>query len=107
MTDDDIFQRIKSIFIEEFELEPEQLVPEATLFDDLGLDSLEGEEEGLALADSDELGLALADGLALTEAEGLTLGLALALRLEDLQEENISSGLALIRRTFQRLREIC
>ena len=49
MTDDDIFQRIKSIFIEEFELEPEQLVPEATLFDDLGLDSLDAVDMVVAL----------------------------------------------------------
>jgi acyl carrier protein len=49
MTDDDIFQRIKSIFIEEFELEPEQLLPEATLFDDLGLDSLDAVDMVVAL----------------------------------------------------------
>ena len=49
MTDDDIFQRIKSIFIEEFELEPELLLPEATLFDDLGLDSLDAVDMVVAL----------------------------------------------------------
>ena len=40
LTDDEIYNRVKSIFIEEFELEEDQLVPEATLFDDLGLDSV-------------------------------------------------------------------
>ena len=49
LTDDDIFQRLKSIFIEEFELEPEQLEPEATLFDDLGLDSLDAVDMVVAL----------------------------------------------------------
>jgi acyl carrier protein len=49
MTDEDIFQRIKSIFVEEFELEPEDLVPEATLFDDLGLDSLDAVDMVVAL----------------------------------------------------------
>ena len=49
LTDDDIFQRIKSIFIEEFELEPELLLPEATLFDDLGLDSLDAVDMVVAL----------------------------------------------------------
>ncbi|HER63245.1 MAG TPA: acyl carrier protein [Desulfobacteraceae bacterium] len=49
MTEVDIFQRIKSIFIEEFELEPEQLTPEATLFDDLGLDSLDAVDMVVAL----------------------------------------------------------
>ena len=49
MTDDEIFQRIKSIFIEEFELGPELLLPEATLFDDLGLDSLDAVDMVVAL----------------------------------------------------------
>jgi acyl carrier protein len=49
MTEDEIFQRIKSIFIEEFELEPELLLPEATLFDDLGLDSLDAVDMVVAL----------------------------------------------------------
>ena len=49
MTNDEIFQRIKSIFIEEFELEPELLLPEATLFDDLGLDSLDAVDMVVAL----------------------------------------------------------
>ena len=49
LTDDDIYQRVQTIFIEEFELEPEQLVPEATLFDDLGLDSLDAVDMVVAL----------------------------------------------------------
>jgi acyl carrier protein len=49
MTGEEIFQRIQSIFIEEFELEPEQLVPGATLFDDLGLDSLDAVDMVVAL----------------------------------------------------------
>ena len=49
MTDAEIFQRIRSIFIEEFELEPELLLPEATLFDDLGLDSLDAVDMVVAL----------------------------------------------------------
>jgi acyl carrier protein len=49
ITDDDIYQRVKTIFIEEFELEPDELVPEATLFDDLGLDSLDAVDMVVAL----------------------------------------------------------
>ena len=49
LTDDDIYQRVKTIFIEEFELEPDELVPEATLFDDLGLDSLDAVDMVVAL----------------------------------------------------------
>ena len=58
MTDNDIFQRIKSIFVEEFELEPEQLVPEATLFDDLGLDSLDAVDLVVAMEKAFEVKLA-------------------------------------------------
>ena len=49
ITDDVIYQRVNTIFIEEFELEPEQLVPEATLYDDLGLDSLDAVDMVVAL----------------------------------------------------------
>ena len=59
LTDDDIFERIKSIFIEEFELEPEQLGPDATLFDDLELDSLDAVDMVVAL--EKEFGVKLKD----------------------------------------------
>lgn len=49
LTDDAIYQRIQSIFVEEFELAPEALTPEATLFDDLGLDSLDAVDMVVAL----------------------------------------------------------
>jgi acyl carrier protein len=41
MTDDQIRQKIVDTVAEEFELEQDQLTPEATLYDDLGLDSLD------------------------------------------------------------------
>lgn len=41
MSDDQIRRKIIETVAEEFELDPEQLVPEATLYDDLGLDSLD------------------------------------------------------------------
>ena len=49
VTEENIYQRVNSIFIEEFELEPDQLVPEATLYDDLGLDSLDAVDMVVAL----------------------------------------------------------
>ena len=49
ITEENIYQRVNSIFIEEFELEPDQLVPEATLYDDLGLDSLDAVDMVVAL----------------------------------------------------------
>jgi len=41
MSEDQIRQKIIETVAEEFELDPGQLTPEATLYDDLGLDSLD------------------------------------------------------------------
>lgn len=41
MTDQEIIALIDSSLAEEFELEPQEMTPEATLYDDLGLDSLD------------------------------------------------------------------
>lgn len=41
MTDEQIGQKIIDTVAEEFELDPAQLIPEATLYEDLGLDSLD------------------------------------------------------------------
>lgn len=41
MTDEKIIEIINSSLVEEFELDPDKMVPEAVLYDDLGLDSLD------------------------------------------------------------------
>ncbi|MBO4287730.1 MAG: acyl carrier protein [Kiritimatiellae bacterium] len=41
MPADDIVQKVNQVFCDTFELEPARLKPEAKLFDDLGLDSLD------------------------------------------------------------------
>jgi acyl carrier protein len=41
MIEQQIIERINSALAEEFELDPAAMTPEATLFDDLGLDSLD------------------------------------------------------------------
>ncbi len=41
MTDEKIIEVINASLAEEFELDPEKMVPEAHLYDDLGLDSLD------------------------------------------------------------------
>jgi acyl carrier protein len=41
MTDEKIIEIINSSLVEEFELDPDKMVPEAILYDDLGLDSLD------------------------------------------------------------------
>lgn len=41
MNDEEISLRVIEVIADEFELDPSQLVPEATLYEDLGLDSLD------------------------------------------------------------------
>lgn len=41
MTNDEIIERIDRSIAEEFEIDPEAMKPEKTLFQDLGLDSLD------------------------------------------------------------------
>jgi acyl carrier protein len=47
--DERIRQQVIEVVAEEFELEPEQLTPGATLYDDLGLDSLDAVDLVVAL----------------------------------------------------------
>jgi len=49
MSDQEIRRRITQIMAEEFELEPELLQPDATLYEDLGLDSLDAVDMVVAL----------------------------------------------------------
>ena len=41
MDRDEIFAEIKAMLVKQFELEPEQITPEANLFTDLDLDSID------------------------------------------------------------------
>ncbi|MDH4317666.1 MAG: acyl carrier protein [Desulfobulbaceae bacterium] len=59
MNDEEIFRRIQNVMAEEFELEPEQLVPDATLFDALGLDSLDAVD--MVVAMEKEFGVKMRD----------------------------------------------
>lgn len=49
MSDDEIGARVQQVMVEEFELEADALRPEATLYDDLGLDSLDAVDMVVAL----------------------------------------------------------
>ena len=49
MTDDDILARIREIFHENFEIEPERVTPEAHLFEDLDLDSIDAVDLAIKL----------------------------------------------------------
>ena len=52
MNDEEIRQQINEVIAEEFELDPAQLLPEATLYDDLGLDSLDAVDMVVAMEKS-------------------------------------------------------
>jgi acyl carrier protein len=41
MTKDDIFQKMRDILVKEFEIDRETIAPEAKLYDDLELDSID------------------------------------------------------------------
>lgn len=41
ISDEEFRQKVVAVLAEEFELDPEEMTPEATLYDDLGLDSLD------------------------------------------------------------------
>ena len=41
MTDDELIRAVNEVFIDSFEISPEKLTPQALIFQDLGLDSLD------------------------------------------------------------------
>lgn len=49
MTDTEILERIRAIFSEHFAIEPERVTPEAHLFDDLDLDSIDAVDLAIKL----------------------------------------------------------
>lgn len=49
MTKDEIFQKLREVLAESFDLEPERITPEAHLFTDLDLDSIDAVELAIQL----------------------------------------------------------
>jgi acyl carrier protein len=49
MTDEDILARIRDIFQENFEIEPERVTPQAHLFEELDLDSIDAVDLAIKL----------------------------------------------------------
>lgn len=41
MTEQEIFERLRAILVETFDIEPERIRPEAKLYDDLDIDSID------------------------------------------------------------------
>jgi len=59
MSDQEIRRRVAQIMAEEFELEPESLQPDASLYEDLGLDSLDAVDMVVAMEKA--FGMKMAD----------------------------------------------
>lgn len=63
MTEEELCRKAIDVLAEEFELEPDEMVPEATIYEDLGLDSLDAVDMvvvlektfGMKLTDEDAL----------------------------------------------------
>ena len=49
MTDEQILEKLKTILAESFEISPERVVPEATLFEELDLDSIDAVDLAIKL----------------------------------------------------------
>lgn len=49
MTDEQILERLKAILAEAFEIDPERVTPEANLFEELGLDSIDAVDLAIKL----------------------------------------------------------
>ena len=63
MSDDEFRQKVVDVLAEEFELNPKDMEPEATLYEDLGLDSLDAVDMVVVLQK--------AFGMKLTDEEAL------------------------------------
>lgn len=81
MTEEEIFDRIQTVFVDEFELEPELLTPEATLFDALELDSLDAVDMVVAL--EKEFGVKVKDEESLRSVRTLDDLLQMILAIRD------------------------
>lgn len=59
MTDSELIQAVNEVLVDSFEIAPERLTPEARIFDDLGLDSLDMVD--LAASLQKKLGVSIQD----------------------------------------------
>ena len=86
MSEDQIRQKIIETLAEEFELDPGQLAPEATLYDDLGLDSLDAVD--LVVAMEKAFGLKLANEEEVKTVRTVNDLFELIIRLRDRRGDN-------------------
>lgn len=83
ITDEEICRRITEVISEEFELDPARLVPEATLYEDLGLDSLDAVDMVVAMEKSFGIKLANEEAIKAVRTMGDLCGLIINLKKEN------------------------
>jgi len=82
MSDDEIRQRVRDVMAEEFELERDELRPEATLYEELGLDSLDAVDMVVALEKAFDVKLASQEEVRSVRTVGDIVDLIVRLRDE-------------------------
>ncbi len=85
ISDDELRQKVVEVLAEEFELDPEEMGPEATLYDDLGLDSLDAVDMVVVLEKS--FGMKLTDEEALRSIRTMEDLFLFLIRLKKEQEK--------------------
>ncbi|BCL61683.1 acyl carrier protein [Desulfomarina profundi] len=85
ISDDELRQKVVEVLAEEFELDPEEMGPEATLYDDLGLDSLDAVDMVVVLEKS--FGMKLTDEEALRSIRTMEDLFQFLIRLKKEQEK--------------------
>ncbi|WP_457577488.1 acyl carrier protein [Desulfomarina sp.] len=85
ISDDELRQKAVEVLAEEFELDPEEMGPEATLYDDLGLDSLDAVDMVVVLEKS--FGMKLTDEEALRSIRTMEDLFQFLIRLKKEQEK--------------------
>ncbi len=85
ISDDELRQKVVEVLAEEFELDPEEMGPGATLYDDLGLDSLDAVDMVVVLEKS--FGMKLTDEEALRSIRTMEDLFQFLIRLKKEQEK--------------------
>jgi acyl carrier protein len=86
MTNDELRQQVVTTLAEEFELNPDAMHPAATLYDDLGLDSLDAVDMVVALEKT--FGMKLNDEESLKAVRTMNDLFELLIRLKGVQNVN-------------------
>lgn len=87
MSEEELRLKVVEVLAEEFEIDPEEMVPEATLYEDLGLDSLDAVDMVVVLEKT--FGMKLANEEALRSIRTLDDLFMFLTQLQSEQEEGL------------------